>query len=353
MGVIRSFDHEHISKPIAIYEQGDCVNYLSPWAADGNLRDTWARIDSNAGARPGRGPVQVAWALQEMQGIADGIEALHKRNCYHGDLKPENLLTFYDGSSLGRLKIADIGVAKEYFSSVSSRATRTLAMTGTFRYEPPEYDQRGGAFFPSYDIWSLGCIFLEFLIWLLEGKVELDKFNFQREFRYFWEMPGLGKYRIHSLVRSKIYDMEIRLRPGSTRRDTALSDVLAVVANEMLNVNARKDSDTTSGCRITATELVRHLDRICERALSDPDYLFDASVWERRVALTAPEPSALLQVPARHDEPRRPLHFPGQKAAAVDVQDFGGRITVTGPTRLDQAASASPNITIKVDSYPD
>ena len=224
-------------------------------------------------------------------------------------------------------------------------------MTGTFRYEPPEADQRGKApFSRSYDIWSLGCIFLEFLIWLLEGQTGLDKFNFQREFRYFWEALGPGKYGIHSLVRKKIHDMVIRLHPAWLEEDSALYAVLKVVTNEMLEVNVGQDADTSSKRRITASELVRCLDAICDRALSDPVYLFDVRVWQPRVAITALDPVALLQVPARHDAPRRPLHFPGRKAAAVDIRDFGGRITVED---MDSAPTATPNITIKIDSYPD
>ena len=354
MGVIRDFDHGHISRPIAIYERDDSANYLSPWADGGNLRDTWARIDRDVRFGPDRDPSLVAWVLHQMHGIASGLEALHKRNCYHGDLKPENLLNFSDDDDrLGCLKIADIGVAKEYFSSVSSRATRTATMTGTFRYEPPEHDQHGTAYSLSYDIWSLGCIFLEFLIWLLDGQTGLDKFSLQGGFRYFWEVLGPGKYVIHSLVRSKIYDLILRLRPSRTKRDTALNDVLAVVANEMLDVNARRDSDTTSSRRITASNLVRRLDTIRQRALSDPDYLFAAGVWQRSLAPTPPEPSALLQVPARHDAPRRPLHFPGRKAAAADTRDFGDRITVTDTEANPwdgKIRDALPSITIEDDN---
>jgi len=36
-------------------------------------------------------------------------------------------------------------------------------------YRPPECDIHGGRIGQSYDIWTLGCLYLEFVTWLLGG----------------------------------------------------------------------------------------------------------------------------------------------------------------------------------------
>ena len=36
-------------------------------------------------------------------------------------------------------------------------------------YRPPECDLKGGKIGQSYDIWTLGCLYLEFITWLLGG----------------------------------------------------------------------------------------------------------------------------------------------------------------------------------------
>jgi hypothetical protein len=94
----------------------------------------------------------------------------------HGDINPGNILWFNDcdiGEDAlgGTLKIADFGQAE--FNSLKSRtAPRDVANTLTYR--PPECDRLVRNEQPvirqRYDIWCLGCVFLEFLTWVLGGE---------------------------------------------------------------------------------------------------------------------------------------------------------------------------------------
>jgi serine/threonine protein kinase len=119
----------------------------------------------------------------------DSVSANGSKQEYgrHGDLKPENILWFTDQSGVGgeeiklggTLKIADFGSAD--FHSKHSRSNVRRSATGgyTQTYSAPEFDvnQRVS---PQYDIWSFGCILVQFVVWLIEGWDGIEKFSRER-----------------------------------------------------------------------------------------------------------------------------------------------------------------------------
>jgi serine/threonine protein kinase len=109
-------------------------------------------------------------------------DAAHKESIRHGDLKLENILNFSEGdSSLGTLKIADMGLAKRHVVATQERDVLTSTRYGTVRYEAPETAINIHSQSRLYDIWSMGCITLEFVIWNLYGNIELVNFYAQME----------------------------------------------------------------------------------------------------------------------------------------------------------------------------
>lgn len=130
------------------------------------------------------------WLLRQMKGLADAVTLIHnldqqittthlqvpttagkkeKKQGYHHDLKPENMLLFYIGSDYteGSLKISDFGMGKvnrvPQGSQIVSKRTRTLS--GTLTYESPDFEMHQKTGRP-HDMWALGCVFLELLCWL-------------------------------------------------------------------------------------------------------------------------------------------------------------------------------------------
>ncbi|KAK3371139.1 kinase-like domain-containing protein [Lasiosphaeria ovina] len=94
----------------------------------------------------------------------------------HGDIKPENILWFNDPSDpndQGTLKITDFGVS-ELETRLLTNTTNSVLFTPAYR--PPEMDVKGAAIGQAADIWSLGCVYLEFVSWLLGG------FSYVQEF---------------------------------------------------------------------------------------------------------------------------------------------------------------------------
>lgn len=65
--------------------------------------------------------------------------------------------------------IADFGLA--HFQSYTNKfkSTRPRKLFGTPTYRPPECDLNDERISNSWDVWSLGCVWLEFVTWYLLG----------------------------------------------------------------------------------------------------------------------------------------------------------------------------------------
>lgn len=167
----------HVVKLLATFEQGGSHHMIMEYANGGTLRDLW----SNNKQQPQLNGSLMVSVIRQFTGLAEALERVHdygrdtdggKIYGMHGDIKPENILWFkpFDnggfeqiGNDLGRLAIADFGLAK---TSKSVDATRINAWTPTYR--PPEAELFGQASQAS-DMWALGCVFVEFLVWMTAG----------------------------------------------------------------------------------------------------------------------------------------------------------------------------------------
>ncbi len=94
-------------------------------------------------------------ALPILQGIASGLDAIHRRGIVHRDLKPANVLLGDDET----VKLADFGIATR---AESTRITSQGAVVGTFRYMAPEQLEDAPSS-PAMDIYALAVVALEML----------------------------------------------------------------------------------------------------------------------------------------------------------------------------------------------
>jgi serine/threonine protein kinase len=103
--------------------------------------------------------------------------------CY-GNIKPENVLWLDDGQGIdhpkGVLQIADFGLARFHGRDSRSRVNPDTVLSLP-TYGPPKCRLRQPV--PrAYEIWSLGCFYLEFIPWILRRAPEIDGFlNFEVE----------------------------------------------------------------------------------------------------------------------------------------------------------------------------
>ncbi|XP_061196686.1 cyclin-dependent kinase 11B-like [Saccostrea echinata] len=103
--------------------------------------------------------------------LLKGVAHLHDNWIIHRDLKTSNLLL----SHKGILKIGDFGLAREYGSPLKHYTPVVV----TLWYRAPELLLGIKEYSTPIDLWSVGCIFAEFLTMkpLWPGKSEIDELN--------------------------------------------------------------------------------------------------------------------------------------------------------------------------------
>ena len=98
-----------------------------------------------------KGPLPEQEALAILFGATSGLAEAHARGIVHRDIKPDNLLV----STEGRVKVADLGLAKAQPGSGHSLSLQSAVM-GTPQYMAPEqWDTPDVG--PAADVWALGA----------------------------------------------------------------------------------------------------------------------------------------------------------------------------------------------------
>ncbi|KAH7316936.1 hypothetical protein B0I35DRAFT_469369 [Stachybotrys elegans] len=243
---LQGLRHPHLIEFIATIHRGNDKHYLMfRWANGQDLGKYWAQNRS-----PKLSPAFVKAVITQCCGLIDGLTRLHEcdKGMYrHTDIKPANILRSVENIQqrpldIGTLKISDMGLAKKHTMRTSLRKG-TVARAATTRYQPPEsvFKLTDEGIGRRYDIWSMGCVMLELIIWLLHGTDTLDKFNNVwlgkepngRDSKPFFERRPRNVIAVHSVVTNVI---ESLLKEPECQEKTAIGDLLRLVRDEMLVV---------------------------------------------------------------------------------------------------------------------
>ena len=183
------------------------------WADGGNLENFW-ETNGDVDSLP-RGPSLAIWMTRQFLGLAQGLQAIHRcafdprgsqrsmtsdsmpidEQRIHGahcDIKPANILWFtqdgdiINGVKLGHMKLSDFGLSS-FHNTKSKSAFQLRGYTGT--HSAPEFEVRETLDIPQYsigqeyDMWSFGCVLLEFVTWYLQGWKGYGDFEQKRKRR--------------------------------------------------------------------------------------------------------------------------------------------------------------------------
>ncbi|MCJ1394648.1 hypothetical protein MMC18_007528 [Xylographa bjoerkii] len=189
------------------------VTHYVSWTQDGKYYMLLPYADSNLSEymkRQAFGPINKAnilWLLRQFHGLVDAIESVHtiteehgrtassglspaqqrvRKSGWHHDIKLENILCFPEKfSTRVNMYLSDFGSGRVQFLRSGSANTRTPS--GTQTYEAPDGTVNGGAISRPYDVWSMGCVVLEVLVWASFGYPAVKQF---REHRQASRFPG-------------------------------------------------------------------------------------------------------------------------------------------------------------------
>ncbi|OTA65406.1 kinase-like protein [Hypoxylon sp. EC38] len=248
--------HKHLIRLLMTMQHGDKYYLVFPLAR-GNLVDLWEKEDI-----PLMTPQLVEWVLDQCLGITEGLWKIHhdsswaddqvrtdeqlpsddKRNRgRHGDIKPENILCFSIRGGNYRLVITDFGLTR-FHSALSVSKIAAERVSGFSRtYRPPELDMKS-FISQAYDMWSLGCVFLEFVSWLLIGYSNTRSiFNQARltEDISNHNVPEDKFFNIHDgvpVVKPSVKNWIHKLRTEDTC-PTAIKGFLDIIENGLLQPN--------------------------------------------------------------------------------------------------------------------
>lgn len=164
-----------------MFTQSSKIYLVFPWANGGSLENFWEQ-NNDYSCRFQIARDCVPHILRQLEEISLALKRLHDYNgrgasYRHGDLKPENILLFRPENGLntfpGTWKMSDLGLAKLHEVATGHRydmQATSMRPFGTTSYKPPEAWTRSDK--PTsrlFDVWSMGCIILELVTWLLYG----------------------------------------------------------------------------------------------------------------------------------------------------------------------------------------
>lgn len=285
----------HLVKLLGTYKHRGQNHLVFHWATS-NLRSFWDETPCPKFAD------SIFWTLKQMTGIAGALKLIHdfrptfpldvkgntnQRSALlsvrseekywgrHGDIKPENFLYFSQSPETedpkGIVQISDFGLGR-FHGRDSRSAISPTAAQATPTYEPPECQIRRPVS-RKYDIWSLGCVYLEFLTWILIGPDEIYKFS---EFRGHKNLIGIDDdkyFEVFQLedgsrsakVKTSVRDWVEKLRT-SEQCSMLIHRLLNIIMHDMLVVEQND--------RITSAVLYEKLNGLVDHC-QDVQFMLD------------------------------------------------------------------------------
>ena len=155
------------------------------------------------------------------------------------------------------LVLTDVGLAT-FHEQVTKERSESTKHGATMEYIPPNYNLNTRA--PTsrnFDQWSIGCIFLEFVIWVVYGWKAIIDFRNSRgissEGYQFFELDQTVAKANRAVV-SKLKEMR---EDTQVHKNIALTSLLNVIEDKLIQVDQNQ--------RASAEELSEELRAICSR----------------------------------------------------------------------------------------
>lgn len=176
-----------------------------------------------------------SWLWVNLKGVVAALPNVHDPDSdiigAHFDLKPANILV----DELGNLVLTDYGLIRMKLRARNGHSSLTTP-GGDFNYRPPPPIPTN-RWSRKYDIWSLGCIMIEIIIYLRRGKDAVNEFakdleeddSVETRSQTFWKKDQ-GRYILKKSVKH-LLDQDLQ-----DPRDPYLKQI-ARLLQQMLNID--------------------------------------------------------------------------------------------------------------------
>lgn len=163
----------HLLPLLSVFVSGGCQHAIYP-CPHGSLWTLWAE-----NPLPNIDNIMVRGVAVQIAGILGAISILPKPD---EDLQqqymvpePARIMWFSSFGPLGRLVVSDLAVSLDCpDAEIEAYGVRNS------EYSAPEVCPFGSPNWPHSAVWTLGCVFLELLAWIIEGKRGVELFRKQR-----------------------------------------------------------------------------------------------------------------------------------------------------------------------------
>ena len=238
ISILRKLKHRHVIKllgtyiqrrnlglllwPVAQCDLATLMSIMDKRSVGVELEDAFNDHDMNAGEFDGVAGPQNQRVWSTFGCLTSAMLYLHENNIRHKDVKPSNILLSRNG-----VWITDFGASKDFTSDFTS--TSASQERGTLKYCAPEvakFEDSGR----SADIFSLGCVFLEMMVVLvnnhtlseLESRRPLRNGSYEANLQYvedWFALVDTGEPQVQHIL----YEIRQMLDGDRARRPTAFA----------------------------------------------------------------------------------------------------------------------------------
>ncbi|KAF2692085.1 kinase-like protein [Lentithecium fluviatile CBS 122367] len=219
--------------------------------------------------------LSASWLAQQLSGLAGALRVVHnpggskfssaknlgvpsaigERTGYIHDIKPDNILVFQKKDGTSWLRLSDFSCARvvDFVATISGNnrfSYKTNTKSGAPIYRAPESSE--GATSRPYDMWSLGCVYLEILVWFIEGYQALLSFRASRKCQAYPHGPTDEGFYYETesginILREPVVD---KIECLSRRCEGGLKDIVDTIPS-LLKIEPKE--------RLDASQLVERL----------------------------------------------------------------------------------------------